>query len=1183
MTAGPESSSQSGVEPQTPAAGDEAFLDDVFDAISTEVAAGNAPDPEVWVAQRPHLADEVARVVRLASDVWMTGAVAEAAIPGYEIVRELGSGGMGSVYLARQEALAGRLVALKIMPHAAALSQRARARFQNEAAALARIRHPNVIDIYDVVDLDATPAFAMEWVDGSTLFDLVELWVAAGSQTTSAAFAQALGSQLLDGRAATAVARWGVQVARALAAAHAEGLLHRDVKPTNIMVRRDGTALLSDFGLVRDEDSAMLTRSGAFLGTPAYAAPEQLRGDDVDERSDVYALGATLYHALVGVAPFGKARNAEILEAIESGRVQALRHRNPAVSRDLATIVETAMDADPARRYATAASLGDDLQRFLDGQPIHARPAGVFVKLGKYARRNRASFFGALIGGAAAIAVAVSIGIYLVQQARIPEQVAEHVRAARLALLDPTMDERMEVMLRQPTHEMWERPPSDGFGPALERFDAALALAEGPDLRAERETVVLAGALLAQEPLSDALEHLAPTTLTTARRWRVDAVPEVDPAVLAQASLRDRRCLGLLASLCSADALCIDAWRGLDLAAVPDPLVDAALGQLYRQRGQPALAWPRLERAFAHFHEAWFLGTAIAEVALACGDPVYSLRVSDRDTELRDYGYDSATRVRADALFALGRRAEARELYERHAARGNVPPSSHDSLARFFTATGEFERATHHHWRLALRWPNAARAARLAATLETWWGALDEGARDDLLAASRVTPGSFLDQLAYAGELGALSECPRVRALAERLELDTAKLMDWRDEPLPRLADPPALRNAGLEILSLGADGGPANGAATRPTLSADARFVAFVSAADNLVAGDANGVSDVFLHDRRTGVTARVSSRPDGGAADGPSRRPVLSADGGWVAFLSRAGDLVPGDRNGDWDCFLCDRETAAMQCVSVDEAGVPCGVGEFGSSAQPTLSSDGRRLAFVRGRVARGSVVVVWDRDRGRSTWSTPQSPKGGTGATMELERSGRRLFATTTMATLIEPDVNAWTSDVLAFEVGGTRCVRLSEVGGRQADLECQFAGISADARWLLLRTKASNLVTIDNPSEWNLLLRDNTTGAAVRLNAAGARGLPLADGSTTNGGRTAFVVRDAGIEQVWLHDVAGNSLRIASCTAAGAAGDGPSGQPALSEDGGFLVFSTAATNLMPAAPGAAPQVVGLPLPR
>ncbi|MBL8899384.1 MAG: serine/threonine protein kinase, partial [Planctomycetes bacterium] len=299
-----------------------------------------------------------------------TGALSGQHFPGITVLEEIGRGGSGVVYRAEQKAL-GRVVALKVLSPALAASAHARERFLREARALGRVRHPQVVAIYDVFASEEICAYSMEWIEGSTL---------------AKRLAASVGP--LEARE---VAQFGAQIARALVAVHAAGLVHRDVKPSNLLLRADGSPVLGDFGLVRDEEQSAHTATGEFLGTAAYAAPEQLRGEQaaIGPWSDVYSLGVTLYVALADAMPFGRtSSSAEILRRIESGRRAALRKLNPRVPRDLETILAKAMEPVPARRYASAAELADDLERLLRFEPVRAKPAGVLLRLQRWMERS---------------------------------------------------------------------------------------------------------------------------------------------------------------------------------------------------------------------------------------------------------------------------------------------------------------------------------------------------------------------------------------------------------------------------------------------------------------------------------------------------------------------------------------------------------------------------------------------------------------------------------------------------------------------------------------------------------------------------------------------------------------------------------------------------------------------------
>jgi serine/threonine-protein kinase len=223
----------------------------------------------------------VERLARIAGVVAVLGPLRPPEVLGYDFLAELGRGATGTVFLARQRGLL-RPVALKVLHPALAASPVGRARFRSEAQALARVRHPNVVQIFDVVDAGGVCAYAAEWVDGRSL-----------------AGALANPGSPVSGGAEPDHMRWikvAIAIGRALDAVHQAGLFHRDLKPSNILLRGDGTPLLSDFGLAHEAEATHATMIGTFVGTVAYAAPEQLRGDHarVGARADVFGLGATL-------------------------------------------------------------------------------------------------------------------------------------------------------------------------------------------------------------------------------------------------------------------------------------------------------------------------------------------------------------------------------------------------------------------------------------------------------------------------------------------------------------------------------------------------------------------------------------------------------------------------------------------------------------------------------------------------------------------------------------------------------------------------------------------------------------------------------------------------------------------------------------------------------------------------
>lgn len=293
---------------------------------------------------------------------------AEVRVAGYEILGELGRGGMGVVYKARQLGL-NRLVALKMLLAGAHANDHVRARFRIEAEAVAHLQHPNVVQIYDVGEQDGLPYFSLEFVDGSSL-------------------AHQLGGKPQPARGAAELLR---TLARAMHYAHEHGIVHRDLKPANVLLTSSGVPKIADFGLAKQvEGESSQTKSGTLMGTPSYMAPEQARGavHAIGPAADVHALGAILYETLTGRPPFVAASVMDTIMQVL--RVEAIppSHLHPGVPRDLETICLKCLQKEPERRYASAGALADDLDAFLAGEAIQARPLGAPERLWRWCRRN---------------------------------------------------------------------------------------------------------------------------------------------------------------------------------------------------------------------------------------------------------------------------------------------------------------------------------------------------------------------------------------------------------------------------------------------------------------------------------------------------------------------------------------------------------------------------------------------------------------------------------------------------------------------------------------------------------------------------------------------------------------------------------------------------------------------------
>ena len=319
-------------------------------------------------------------------------------VPGHEILGELGSGGMSTVFLARNHRL-GRPVALKVLPRWLAGDETARARFLREARALARLDHPSIVKVHDVLDLGDQLALSMEWVEGVTLRQLLQRMAPKPEPRDLEVIATVLGRPVAQREARQFLIGIFVDVAQALQAVHAAGLLHRDVKASNILIRRDGTAKLADFGVAAELDGDR-SATGDFAGTPLYAAPEQLRRDKdaLGPATDVYGLGITLYEALARRLPYADEGIVAHLARIEAGRIPRLG-KQVEVPKDLETIVHKAIDPDPARRYPSAQDLAEDLTAFLEYRAISARPLAAHERMRRWVRREpwKAALVGALV------------------------------------------------------------------------------------------------------------------------------------------------------------------------------------------------------------------------------------------------------------------------------------------------------------------------------------------------------------------------------------------------------------------------------------------------------------------------------------------------------------------------------------------------------------------------------------------------------------------------------------------------------------------------------------------------------------------------------------------------------------------------------------------------------------------
>lgn len=360
----------------------------------------------------------------------------------FQLVREIGRGGMGVVYEAEQISLRRR-VALKLLPFSAGHDEKQISRFRNEAQAAAQVKHPHIVPVYAIGEERGVHYYAMQLIEGRSLAAAVD-GVRTGNASTVgstapmratatrtnrrapvAASTSATHSTLGDTqRHVRDIARIGVQAAEALDAAHEYGIVHRDVKPSNLLVDGDGKLWVTDFGLARCRQNDGLTRTGDVLGTMRYMSPEQAlgRGTLVDHRSDIFSLGVTLYELATHHHPAGDVTDAQLMLDRRRFSSKPLRHWNRHIPIDFQTIVLKSIAEFPSERYGSARELADDLNRFLDGKPIHASPPSLATLAGKWILRHRR-----VVYAAAAVMVLALVGqfantLLLASQKRATEQ-----------------------------------------------------------------------------------------------------------------------------------------------------------------------------------------------------------------------------------------------------------------------------------------------------------------------------------------------------------------------------------------------------------------------------------------------------------------------------------------------------------------------------------------------------------------------------------------------------------------------------------------------------------------------------------------------------------------------------------------------------------------------------------------
>ena len=391
---------------QTEAADIDPRLVEILDEYFEQLQSSQDPDAEAFLAKHNDLPGELQDELRACIEgmqhvhtVSPAGALSE--LGDFRIVREVGRGGMGVVYEAEQLSLKRR-VALKVMRYAVA-DPAAMTRFRREAETVAKLHHSNIVPIFAVGEADGVNYFAMQFIDGQSLADV-----------------QRSADEPLD---SLDIADWGLQAAEALAYAHEHEIIHRDVKPSNLILDPEGRVWLTDFGLAKRLDDVKLSMTGAILGTPRYMSPEQASSvrKPVDHRTDIYSLGATLYELATNKPLFDAESPHVALGQIITAEPVAPRLIRPKLPRDLETIILRCLSKDATHRYESATELVEDLRAFIDGRAINARRPSWAEQLGRWLQKHQRMVTTAATaaGVAAALIFGVSMSLHSYRQSKL--------------------------------------------------------------------------------------------------------------------------------------------------------------------------------------------------------------------------------------------------------------------------------------------------------------------------------------------------------------------------------------------------------------------------------------------------------------------------------------------------------------------------------------------------------------------------------------------------------------------------------------------------------------------------------------------------------------------------------------------------------------------------------------------